>query len=700
MADNLGYADAELIRRSLGQLLRPRQRVSVSEVVANTLRINTPGGYSGPIDFELAPYIAEPLDVTGSRNVESMIFVGPAQSIKTFGLIGGRIAYAVEHDPADQLVIQMSQDTARDWSRKELARWIRASPKMSAQISPRPRDNNTFDVFWANGSILKIGWPSVTQLSSKSVRDVMLTDYDRMPDDISGEGSAFGLGLKRTTVWMSRGITMAESSPGRDIPPEHMGWKRPDGSNLGPPVSGILGLYNQGDRRRWWWPCPHCGEFFEAEPGIGLFRLPSLDELKREFRSYSVSQLVARFELMGCAANGCTIDQSKKRAMNIAGRWLNEGERIDPRGDISGSPVRSSIASFWLGGVAAAFQSWHGLVEKHLRGVNQWAQSGDTTLLKQTINTDQAMPFLPPGIERQQSDSLLQASAETWPRGSVPPGVRFLLMTADVQSGRFVCQVTGFGWIGGRLEWWMIDRFEISESKRGGPVKPHVYAEDWDLVTERAESLRYALPDGRMMAVLHTSVDSGGMSDDGSDSSVTVQAYAWFRRMQAAQKSNRFGLVKGASGNEKNPPPRFELRYPDTRNKGGASSGDVPVLFVGTRELKDAVSGDLTRSIDGNGAAHLPDWLDPEIFAELTAEVRGPKGWIRHGKVAQEAFDLTVYARAKCAHLKADTPQFWAQPPAWAADWERNVLVSREGGAPQKTAPRPLRRATSNYMGS
>ena len=26
---------------------------------------------------------------------------------------------------------------------------------------------------------------------------------------------------------------------------------------------GILSLYNRGDRRRWYWPCPHCGEYFQ-----------------------------------------------------------------------------------------------------------------------------------------------------------------------------------------------------------------------------------------------------------------------------------------------------------------------------------------------------------------------------------------------------------------------------------------------------
>jgi phage terminase large subunit GpA-like protein len=32
-----------------------------------------------------------------------------------------------------------------------------------------------------------------------------------------------------------------------------------------PPTTGILSLYNRGDRRRLYWPCPHCGEYFQPE---------------------------------------------------------------------------------------------------------------------------------------------------------------------------------------------------------------------------------------------------------------------------------------------------------------------------------------------------------------------------------------------------------------------------------------------------
>jgi phage terminase large subunit GpA-like protein len=62
-----------------------------------------------------------------------------------------------------------------------------------------------------------MGWPSVNIMSSSDYKCVALTDYDRFPEDIDGEGDAFSLASKRTTTFMSSGMTLVESSPGRDI---------------------------------------------------------------------------------------------------------------------------------------------------------------------------------------------------------------------------------------------------------------------------------------------------------------------------------------------------------------------------------------------------------------------------------------------------------------------------------------------------
>lgn len=681
----MSYASAAEIRMATAELLRAPRRVTVAEAAEQYLRIATPGGFSGGWDPRSAPYMVEPMNATASRHVEGVVFCGPAQSLKTFSMLGGRIAYTTVCNPADMLVIQMSQDTARDWSRKELDRWISSSPEIAAKLSPRARDDNTYDKFWRDGSVLKIGWPSKTQVASKSVRDALATDYDRMPDDIDGEGSLWVMLLQRIKAWGSSGIVIVESSPGRDVEPEHARWVAPHGTHEAPPVGGVLGLYNLGDRGRWYWPCPHCGEYFHAEPGVGLFGVPPLEELRELFKSYSVSQLVSRYELPVHRACGARIEPEHKLRMNLAGAWLAEGERIDRRGEITGTARKSSVASYWLGGVAAVFQHWGKLVQKHIAAAEHWARTGEVTTLKATINTDQGAPFWVPVAGKSADAARLQAAAEDWQQETVPEGVRFLLAAVDVQGNRFVVQVIGIGpsatapW-----EWWVVDRYTLRTSRRetpGGellPLSPATYLEDWERITERVVQRRYQLPDGRFMPITRVAVDSGGAGKrrEGRSESVTEKAYAWWRGLQARGLGWNVRLVKGASSKDA---PRVVESYPDTsgRKDRGASTGDVPVLMLNTNVLKDAVAADLERFADGQGVAHLPTWLSAEVFAEFTAEVRTAAGWVNPSSARNEAFDLAVYPRALCIQLELDRPGWWDSPPAWALPWDRNpTLVS------------------------
>ena len=177
--------------------------------------------------------------------------------------------------------------------------------------------------------------------------------------------------------------------------------------------------------------------------------------------------------------------------MNERGRWVSEGQRIWPDGTLTGEPLRSRMASFWLGGVAAAYQPWVSLVERYLQAVKQYATTGETKPLKTTVNVDQAMPFVPPSATKQRGAHELQQRCEDWTPAHVPPGVRFLTAQVDIQGGqnrRFVVQVIGWG--AGR-EKWLIDRYALKTSERLGPdgrpaqIDPSAYVEDWRRLIEK-----------------------------------------------------------------------------------------------------------------------------------------------------------------------------------------------------------------------
>ncbi len=254
------YGSAFKICREVAEYFRPPRRMPVSDAVRKFMRVPHGANASIPWDSSLTPYINEPLNTLAKREYDAVIFAGPARTGKTLGLIDGWIVYGIVCDPADMLVVQMTETKAREHSRTRLARTFRHSPEVRRRLSPVRNDNNVHDKMFRDGSFLKIGWPSITVFSSSDYKRVALTDYDRFPSDIDGEGDAFSLASKRTTTFMSAGMTLVESSPGREITDTK--WK-PSSPHEAPPTTGILSLYNRGDRRRWYWPCPHCGEYFQ-----------------------------------------------------------------------------------------------------------------------------------------------------------------------------------------------------------------------------------------------------------------------------------------------------------------------------------------------------------------------------------------------------------------------------------------------------
>ncbi|OKV67112.1 hypothetical protein AWP61_10070, partial [Escherichia coli] len=138
----------------------------ISEAVKKFMRVPKGAGNSVPWDPELTPYIIEPMNCLASREYDAVIFVGPARTGKTIGLIDGWIVYTIVCDPSDMLVVQMTEDKAREHSKKRLDRTFRSSAAVKKRMSPRRNDNNVHDKTFRDGSFLKIGWPSVNIMSS------------------------------------------------------------------------------------------------------------------------------------------------------------------------------------------------------------------------------------------------------------------------------------------------------------------------------------------------------------------------------------------------------------------------------------------------------------------------------------------------------------------------------------------------------
>ena len=678
----LNQETAKAARTDSGYILRAPRRMRVADAVAQYMRVPMGAGNSVPWDPLVAPYVIEPMNCLASREYDAVIFVGPARTGKTIGLIDGWVVYNVICDPADMLIIQMTEEKAREHSKKRLARTFRVSPEVVSRLSPNKNDNNVYDRTFLAGNYLKIGWPSVNIMSSSDYKCVALTDYDRFPEDIDGEGDAFSLASKRTTTFMSSGMTLVESSPGRDV--KDVKWRRTS-PHEAPPTTGILSLYNRGDRRRWYWPCPHCGEYFQP-----------CGDVVAGFRDIADPVLASEAAYIQCPSCSGRIMPDQKRELNGRGVWLRDGESINADGSRYGEPRRSRIASFWMEGPAAAYQTLSQLVYKLLTAEQEYESTGSEETLKTVINTDWGLPYLPRASMEQRKSELLEQRAEPVPPRSVPDGVNFLAATVDVQAGRhrrFVVQVTGYG---SRGERWIVDRYNITQSLRcdnNGEslrIDPAGYPEDWDVLLTDVfyKSWPLASDSSQRMRVMAMAVDSGG--EDG----VTDNAYKFWRRCRLDGLGKRIYLFKGDSIRRAK---LISRTFPDNTGRTGRraqAAGDVPLWLLQTDALKDRVNNALWRDSPGPGYVHFPDWLGSWFYDELTYEERSSDGkWSKPGRGANEAFDLMVYAEALVILHGYEKIQ-WPDAPEWACreTWLECVSDNTEQAVLPESALPPARK--------
>ncbi|MCN5584815.1 phage terminase large subunit family protein [Escherichia coli] len=678
----LNQETAKAARTDSGYILRAPRRMRVADAVAQYMRVPMGAGNSVPWDPLVAPYVIEPMNCLASREYDAVIFVGPARTGKTIGLIDGWVIYNVICDPADMLIIQMTEEKAREHSKKRLARTFRVSPEVVSRLSPNKNDNNVYDRTFLAGNYLKIGWPSVNIMSSSDYKCVALTDYDRFPEDIDGEGDAFSLASKRTTTFMSSGMTLVESSPGRDV--KDVKWRRAS-PHEAPPTTGILSLYNRGDRRRWYWPCPHCGEYFQP-----------CGDVVAGFRDIADPVLASEAAYIQCPSCSGRILPEQKRELNGRGVWLRDGESINADGSRYGDPRRSRIASFWMEGPAAAYQTLSQLVYKLLTAEQEYETTGSEETLKTVINTDWGLPYLPRASMEQRKSELLEQRAEPVPSRSVPDGVNFLVATVDVQAGRhrrFVVQVTGYG---SRGERWIIDRYNITQSLRGDSdgesqrIDPASYPEDWDVLLTDVfhKSWPLASDPSQQMRLMAMAVDSGG--EDG----VTDNAYKFWRRCRRDGLGKRIYLFKGDSIRRAK---LITRTFPDNTGRTGRraqAAGDVPLWLLQTDALKDRVNNALWRDSPGPGYVHFPDWLGSWFYDELTYEERSSDGkWSKPGRGANEAFDLMVYAEALVI-LHGYEKIRWPDAPEWASreTWLECVPGSTEPSPTPEPVSTPVKK--------
>ncbi|RIY34496.1 hypothetical protein CKF54_00430 [Psittacicella hinzii] len=614
---------------SIIDILKPEPLEPVSTTIERIMRIPATRGLSKPFSVRgRAAYMREPLDTLNSRHYNELIFMGCARSGKTQALVTGFASYAM-YTARPIIVFQMNGEKALEFAKKEFIPTVNASPDLAKLLGTSREDKNLTMYKLKSGSYVLIRKPAVADMASTTIQCVALTDFDRMPTNVEGEGNPWDLAKARTTTYGIDAMAVAESSPGFDV-------KNPD-KRLDPHDSyscdGIAALYNVGDKRCYYFQCLACQEYFWATPETITY-----DVIEGNIRG---SSKTARVECPHCGRHHT--DQERIRHLIPKGVWLKKGQKIDKHGNITGEVVENTRASFWLRAPACGFISLEEIVFRYLTAKQQYEDTGDDQSLKVVVNTTFGDPYVPvaskgaaEAVYQKELDSAMNNEIGVAPRDTVS-----IVACVDVQNGkdsRFIVQIFAYT-REGKIH--LIDRFSIRKWK-GKKIHTDINdSTDWEAIEYDVMEYRARIKDTNLtMRPRMTLVDSGGRNY------TTDNAYNFYEHIVRSGKSARLRLVKGMTTPLNfNGGQAWAVWDTAVRKDTKLAKRGFRLFKIFPDPFKNMVYNLLQRPLDQPKSISFNKGIPKEVYEELAAESLGLDGKysLDAPDKRNEALDLFVY---------------------------------------------------------
>ena len=531
------------------------------------------------------------------------------------------IGYFLEHDPSPILAVQPRVEDAEDYSKTEIMPMLRDTPRLAA-ITPKgkAKDSNQTILrkqFLNGASLVLVGANSPGGFRRITSRIVIFDEVDGYPVGGAGsEGDQIALGKKRSETFWNRKIILGST----------------------PTVKGLSRIeksYEESDQRKYFVPCPHCGEYQVLEWGDK--DSPYGIKWHKDENGNGLPETA----YYACRHNGCVIEHKDLKWMVDKGEW----RATAPFKGHAGFHIWSAYSLF-------PNAAWKYLVA-------EWLKVKSDTLQRQTfINTTLGLPYEDVG-DIALSEQRLLNRCEVW-EAEVPDGVAMLTAGIDTQDDRFEIEVVGWG---ANEECWSIAH-DVIEGDLETP-------EPWQRLDAYLKQV-WRRADGRGFTIKAACHDSGGHH--------TQQVYKFAKE----RISRHVWAIKGESAQGGKRSPVWPTKRVTSRTKGTYR----PVI-IGVNAAKDSIRHRLNLPVPEVGQSapaymHFPCTRDLHYFSQLlaerlvTKESNGQKYrvWeLRPGR-ANEVLDCWVYAYAAlCGSLHHGL--------------KLNVLVQSVQNAPEKLLPPP-----------
>lgn len=353
------------------------------------------------------PYLREVMDCLSPQNrVERVVFMKGAQ-------IGGTeigfnwLGFIIHHCPGPALMVQPTVEIAKRVSKQRLAPSIEETPVLRERVAEaRSRDsgNTMFVKEFPGGLLILTGANSAVGLRSMPIRYLFMDEVDGYPGDVDGEGDPVSLAEKRTDTFSRKKLFMVST-------PKIKGFSR------------IESEYLSTDQRKYFVPCPHCGNY-------DWIRWPNI---QWEEGMPDTARLL-------CESCGSLIEERHKTWMLELGQWKATAEKNRRTAGFHLSSLYSPLG----------WRSWADIAQEFLDS------KSDPAKLKTWVNTVLGETWQ----ERGEAPEWQRVADLRAPYGSgeIPEGVIIVTAGVDVQKNRLYYAIRGWG---AASESWLIEHGEL-----------------------------------------------------------------------------------------------------------------------------------------------------------------------------------------------------------------------------------------------
>lgn len=329
-------------------------------------------------------------DAISDPGVGTVVCQTSAQVGKTEALLNA-IGYYIHQDPSPILLVQPNvEPMAEAFSKERLAPMVRDTQVLSglvADAKAKFSGNTILHKEFPGGHVTMAGANSAASLASRPIRILMCDEIDKYPPSVGGFGDPIALATARTKTFGPRRKVILTSTP------TLKGFSR------------IEQAYEESDKRRFWVPCPDCGEH-----QVLAWR--------------NVKYTDPKNAAYACEHCGSLWDDGKRWSAVSRGKWVAENEF---RG----------VAGFHLSELYSPWVRLHEMATAYETA----SKSRSAERMQQFHNESlgETWEFVGETVQ----DDELKKRGETW--DGIPKGVLVRTVGIDVQPDRLEIEYVGWG---------------------------------------------------------------------------------------------------------------------------------------------------------------------------------------------------------------------------------------------------------------